>query len=146
MATGWIWGGFFMLEPNPWAYTHYSNSTHLINGFFCCTQTRPIRPCGPLLAMPNLGPLHSPIKKLKPITWPRFAQIQDSSPNSRFNKSNKSKKLIQVQEIKKLQNKSHKLKIIRALATVKLNNYITILASPKHKNTYCSSGAITKIF
>ena len=35
---------------------------------------------------------------------------------------------------------------LRALATIKLNSYITILASPKHKNKCCSSGAIGKIF
>ena len=33
----------------------------------------------------------------------------------------------------------------RALAAVKLNNYIAILASSKHKNACCSSGGIGKI-
>ena len=35
---------------------------------------------------------------------------------------------------------------LRALVAIKLNSYIAILASPKHKNKCCSSGAIGKIF
>ena len=35
---------------------------------------------------------------------------------------------------------------IKALTAMKLNSYIAILASPKHKNPYYSSGAKGKIF
>ena len=36
--------------------------------------------------------------------------------------------------------------LLRAVAVVKLNSLISILASPKHKNPYYSSGAKGKIF
>ena len=38
------------------------------------------------------------------------------------------------------------LTFLRALTTVELNSYITILAPPKHKNPHYSSGAKGKIF
>ena len=61
--------GFFIPEPNPRVKTHGPNPARLLNEFFLGTQTRLIRPHGPRLAQPDLGPIrglnHGPIEKKK---------------------------------------------------------------------------------
>ena len=67
MAMGWV---FFMLEPNPWAYSQNLNLPHFINGFFFFNP-KPA-PLGPTQPCHNLGPKPWPNKKkgLKPDCGP----------------------------------------------------------------------------
>ena len=82
----------------------------------------------------HLAPHISPFSQLKAISFRLvFSQLKAFS----FRPLQFQPFILQIKQ---------KVGPLRAFAAVQLNNYITILATPKHKKKGCSNGAIPKIF